>query len=84
LAATNRWLTAADACVARYPTKLAFCSRFRRQRETSLGAYKVAIFFGFSSCIVAKNDVGKRRSHKAQKGRRWKNRQPPQSAPKFT
>jgi hypothetical protein len=34
LAATNRWLTAADACVARYPTKLAFCSRFRRQRET--------------------------------------------------
>jgi hypothetical protein len=33
LAATNRWLTAADACVARYPTKLAFCSRFRRQRE---------------------------------------------------
>jgi hypothetical protein len=34
LAATNRWLTAADAYVARYPTKLAFCSRFRRQRET--------------------------------------------------
>ncbi|WP_287824942.1 hypothetical protein, partial [Burkholderia sp.] len=33
LAATNRWLTAADACVARYPTKIAFCSRFRRQRE---------------------------------------------------
>jgi hypothetical protein len=33
LAATNRWLTAADAYVARYPTKLAFCSRFRRQRE---------------------------------------------------
>jgi hypothetical protein len=28
------WLTAADAYVARYPTKLAFCSRFRRQRET--------------------------------------------------
>jgi hypothetical protein len=27
------WLTAADAYVARYPTKLAFCSRFRRQRE---------------------------------------------------
>jgi hypothetical protein len=35
LAATNRWLTAADAYVARYPTKLAFCSRFRRQREKS-------------------------------------------------
>jgi hypothetical protein len=34
LAATNRWLTAADAYVARYPTKLAFCSRFRRQRKT--------------------------------------------------
>jgi hypothetical protein len=34
LAATNRWLTAADAYVARYPTKLAFCSRFRRQRES--------------------------------------------------
>ncbi|MFM0320422.1 hypothetical protein PQR36_36490 [Paraburkholderia nemoris] len=33
MAATNRWLTAADAYVARYPTKLAFCSRFRRQRE---------------------------------------------------
>jgi hypothetical protein len=46
--------------------------------------YKVAIFFGFLLCIVAKNDVGKRRPHKAQKGRRWKNRQPPQSAPKFT
>jgi hypothetical protein len=36
LASTNRWLTAADACVARYPTKLAFCSRFRRQRKTSV------------------------------------------------
>src|SRR5471030_2756652 len=35
LAATNRWLTAADAYVARYPTKLAFCSRFRRQRKES-------------------------------------------------
>ncbi|WP_186308413.1 hypothetical protein [Paraburkholderia sp. BCC1885] len=34
MAATNRWLTAADAYVARYPTKLAFCSRFRRQRES--------------------------------------------------
>jgi hypothetical protein len=33
LASTNRWLTAADAYVARYPTKLAFCSRFRRQRK---------------------------------------------------
>jgi hypothetical protein len=33
LAATNRWLTAADANVARCPTKLAFCSRFRRQRK---------------------------------------------------
>jgi len=35
LAATNRWLTAADAYVSRYPTKLAFCSRFRRQRKES-------------------------------------------------
>src|ERR1700742_1383127 len=38
LAATNRWLTAADAYVARYPTKLAFCSRFRRQRKTPVNA----------------------------------------------
>jgi hypothetical protein len=29
------WLTAADAYVPRYPTKLAFCSRFRRQRKES-------------------------------------------------
>jgi hypothetical protein len=49
LAATNRWLTAADACVARYPTKLAFCSRFRRQREPPFvtNDNDQAVFFGF-------------------------------------
>jgi hypothetical protein len=47
-------------------------------------AYEVAVFFGFLGRIVAKNDVGKRRPHKAQKGRRCKNRQPSRSAPKIT
>jgi hypothetical protein len=83
LAATNRWLTAADACVARYPTKLAFCSRFRRQRETSL-SLRSGDFLWLLGRIVAKNVVQKRCVHKAQKGRRWKNRQPSQSALKFT
>ncbi|KGW68244.1 hypothetical protein [Burkholderia pseudomallei] len=46
MAATNRWLTAADACVARCPTKLAFCSRFRRQRKSPI-VEGWAVFFGF-------------------------------------
>jgi hypothetical protein len=53
-------------------------------KEKRHRCYEVAIFFGFLGHIAAKNDVGKRRPHKAQKGRRWKNRQPPQSAPKIT
>jgi hypothetical protein len=47
LAATNRWLTAADACVSRYPTKLAFCSRFRRQSEPPEIHTNPTVRFGF-------------------------------------
>jgi hypothetical protein len=82
LAATNRWLTAADACVARSPTKLAFCSRFRRQRKMSLGAaegqFSLASSFGLAGLhrrslelrYDAAKDGAKRSPHKAQKGRR--------------
>jgi hypothetical protein len=41
-------------------------------------------FLWLLGAIVAKNGAEKPRPHKAQKGRRWKNRQPPQSALKFT
>ncbi|CAL8472750.1 hypothetical protein CBA19CS11_38175 [Caballeronia novacaledonica] len=47
MAATNRWLTAADACVSRYPTKLAFCSRFRRQSEPPEIHTDPTVRFGF-------------------------------------
>jgi exonuclease III len=72
LAATNRWLTAADACVSRYPTKLAFCSRFRRQREQSEKSAAPNVFFGFCGDFYACRQAQKLRPHKAQKGRRWK------------
>jgi hypothetical protein len=72
LAATNRWLTAADACVARYPTKLAFCSRFRRQRETPANITEWRFSLASRSSVLAETTLQKRASHKAQKGRRWK------------
>ncbi|WP_146142559.1 hypothetical protein [Paraburkholderia sp. BL18I3N2] len=72
MAATNRWLTAADAYVARYPTKLAFCSRFRRQRETPVNAAERRFSLASGSHILAETAKQKRVSHKAQKGRRWK------------
>jgi hypothetical protein len=53
LAATNRWLTAADACVSRYPTKLAFCSRFRRQRELPEIHADPTVLFGLCEDIYA-------------------------------
>jgi hypothetical protein len=70
LAATNRWLTAADACVARYPTKLAFCSRFRRQREAPVNVAEWRFSLASGSRIIALTAVQKRVPHKAQKGRR--------------
>jgi hypothetical protein len=70
LASTNRWLTAADAYVARYPTKLAFCSRFRRQRETPVniteGVFLWLLGITFLPAYARKNAP----PHKAQKGRR--------------
>jgi hypothetical protein len=72
LAATNRWLTAADACVARYPTKLAFCSRFRRQRETPVNVADGRFSLASGSLVFAETMLQKRGSHKAQKGRRWR------------
>src|SRR4051812_14154770 len=53
LAATNRWLTAADAYVARYPTKLAFCSRFRRQREAPVNVADRRFSLASGSHIIA-------------------------------
>jgi len=72
LAATNRWLTAADAYVARYPTKLAFCSRFRRQRETPVKIPDRRFSLASWSYVLAETTRQKRVPHKAQKGRRWK------------
>ncbi|WP_323069629.1 hypothetical protein [Mycetohabitans endofungorum] len=67
MAATNRWLTAADAHVARYPTKLAFCSRFRRQRK---GHVLCTVAFSLTSpAIIAVPDLHDAcQIHKAQKG----------------
>jgi hypothetical protein len=70
LAATNRWLTAADAYVARYPTKLAFCSRFRRQRKTPVNIAEWRFSLASGSHVLAEIALQKRSSHKAQKGRR--------------
>jgi len=70
LAATNRWLTAADACVARYPTKLAFCSRFRRQRETPVNVADWRFSLASGNHVLAGTNPQKRKPHKAQKGRR--------------
>ncbi|WP_157766698.1 hypothetical protein [Caballeronia sordidicola] len=70
MAATNRWLTAADAYVSRYPTKLAFCSRFRRQRKESAKSLQPIFFFGFYVVIVAETNDSKHSPHKAEKGRR--------------
>ncbi|MFB9123610.1 hypothetical protein E2553_14190 [Paraburkholderia dipogonis] len=72
MAATNRWLTAADAYVARYPTKLAFCSRFRRQRETPVNVAERRFSLASGSRVFAETAWLKRIPHKAQKGRRWK------------
>jgi len=72
LAATNRWLTAADACVARYPTKLAFCSRFRRQREAPVNVAEWRFSLASGGLVLAETTLQKRGAHKAQKGRRWK------------
>ncbi|MFM0203589.1 hypothetical protein PQR53_27360 [Paraburkholderia fungorum] len=72
MAATNRWLTAADAYVARYPTKLAFCSRFRRQRETPVNIADRRFSLASRAPVLAEYGWQKRRPHKAQKGRRWK------------
>jgi len=70
LAATNRWLTAADACVARYPTKLAFCSRFRRQREAPVNVADGRFSLASGDHAFAGIRPQNRNSHKAQKGRR--------------
>ncbi|WGS49649.1 hypothetical protein LFL96_18145 [Paraburkholderia sp. D15] len=70
MAATNRWLTAADACVARYPTKLAFCSRFRRQRETPVNTAERRFSLASGDHVLADKAMQKRGPHKAQKGRR--------------
>ncbi|MDT8842703.1 hypothetical protein ParKJ_35295 [Paraburkholderia fungorum] len=72
MAATNRWLTAADAYVARYPTKLAFCSRFRRQRETPVNIAERRFSLASGAQFLPKMIGKKRGPHKAQKGRRWK------------
>ncbi|MFM0733630.1 hypothetical protein PQQ52_24415 [Paraburkholderia sediminicola] len=72
MAATNRWLTAADAYVARYPTKLAFCSRFRRQREAPVNIADRRFSLASGTPALAEISWQKRDSHKAQKGRRWK------------
>ncbi|MEM5459918.1 MULTISPECIES: hypothetical protein [Paraburkholderia] len=72
MAATNRWLTAADAYVARYPTKLAFCSRFRRQRETPVNVAERRFSLASGASVLAEISWQKRSPHKAQKGRRWK------------
>ncbi|MGF6774587.1 hypothetical protein P3T18_007102 [Paraburkholderia sp. GAS199] len=70
MAATNRWLTAADAYVARYPTKLAFCSRFRRQRETPVNVADRRFSLASVGFLFAEISWQKRIPHKAQKGRR--------------
>jgi len=70
LAATNRWLTAADACVARYPTKLAFCSRFRRQREAPVNVADWRFSLASGNRVFTGTTLQKRSPHKAQKGRR--------------
>jgi hypothetical protein len=70
LAATNRWLTAADAYVARYPTKLAFCSRFRRQREAPVNVADWRFSLASGDHAIAGIRPQKRSPHKAQKGRR--------------
>ncbi|WP_134138530.1 MULTISPECIES: hypothetical protein [unclassified Paraburkholderia] len=72
MAATNRWLTAADAYVARYPTKLAFCSRFRRQREAPVNVAEWRFSLASGAPVLAETGRQKRCPHKAQKGRRWK------------
>jgi hypothetical protein len=71
----------------RCPTKLAFCSRFRRQRKMPVDLAecgRMAIFFGLWAPYFPAQARPKDGSHKAQKGRRWKNRQPSHSAPDLT
>jgi hypothetical protein len=84
LAATNRWLTAADACVARYPTKLAFCSRFRRQRETPVNVAEWRFSLASGSSIFAENSIAKTWSPQSTKRPAVENRQPSHSALKLT
>jgi hypothetical protein len=83
LAATNRWLTAADAYVARYPTKLAFCSRFRRQRKTpvSLTERRFSLASGRVFLPISSGQNILPTKHKKAGGG---NRQPSHSALKFT
>ncbi|MFP3569950.1 hypothetical protein [Paraburkholderia sp. SIMBA_030] len=83
MAATNRWLTAADACVARYPTKLAFCSRFRRQRETPVNVAERR--FSLASRVMSyRNYPAKTLFPKSTKRPAVENRQPSHNALKLT
>jgi len=84
LAATNRWLTAADAYVARYPTKLAFCSRFRRQRETPVNAAERRFSLASGSHILAETAKQKTCLPQSTKRPAVENRQPSHSELKLT
>ncbi len=65
LAATNRWLTAEDACAARQPTKLAFCSRFRRQREAPVTERRFLLSAFCELCTTSVSQSTKRPAVKA-------------------
>jgi hypothetical protein len=84
LAATNRWLTAADACVSRYPTKLAFCSRFRRQREQPEIYTDTTVLFDFFGEVYTCFQASKTASPQSTKRPAVKNRQPSHSATGLT
>jgi hypothetical protein len=84
LAATNRWLTAADACVARYPTKLAFCSRFRRQREAPVNIADGRFSLASGNPILAENRLAKTWHPQSTKRPAVENRQPSHNALKLT
>ncbi|NMM04339.1 hypothetical protein HHL24_41640 [Paraburkholderia sp. RP-4-7] len=84
MAATNRWLTAADACVARYPTKLAFCSRFRRQRETPVSIADRRFSLASGAPVLAETGWQKTWPPTSTKRPAVENRQPSHNALKLT
>jgi hypothetical protein len=66
------------------PDQTCLLQSLQKTKRSASRTCRTTILFGFWVDIFADASLQKRRSHKAQKGRRWENRQPSHSALKIT